>query len=110
MIVDYEYAGMGDVFFDLGNFSVNHSFDDDADRDLLEAYFGEVTAGRWARLKLMRIMSDFREGMWGVVQQGLSSLDVDYVEYANRHLERCRRNAEEPQAARWLEDALREAP
>src|SRR5204863_9758632 len=26
-IVDWEYAGMGDPFFDLGNFSVNHALD-----------------------------------------------------------------------------------
>ena len=36
----WEYAGMGDVFFDLANFSVNHELDE-ADRELLlEAYFG----------------------------------------------------------------------
>lgn len=104
-IVDYEYAGMGDPFFDLANFSVNHSFHDESDRALLERYFGEVTASRRGRLKLMRIMSDFREGMWGVVQQGLSSLDFDYVDYADRHLERCRRNSEDSRYEGWLRDA-----
>ena len=34
MIVDYEYAGMGDIFFDLGNLSVNNEFDEDADLTL----------------------------------------------------------------------------
>jgi thiamine kinase-like enzyme len=104
-IVDYEYAGMGDPFFDLANFSVNHSFDDEADRALLEAYFGDLTSDRWARLKLMRIMSDFREGMWGVVQQALSTLDFDYVDYADHHLERCRRNSDDARYGRWLREA-----
>jgi thiamine kinase-like enzyme len=104
IIVDYEYAGMGDAFFDLGNLSTNHDFDDGADVVLLEAYFGDVTSARLARLKLMRIMSDFREGMWGVVQQGLSSLDFDYATYATRHLERCRRGAKDSRVATWLED------
>lgn len=104
-IVDYEYAGMGDPFFDLANFSVNHSFDDDADRALLETYFGDAIPERWARLKLMRIMSDFREGMWGVVQQGISALDFDYVGYAGRHLARCRGNSEDPRCAGWLREA-----
>ena len=31
-IVDWEYAGMGDRYFDLGNFAVNNELDDDADR------------------------------------------------------------------------------
>jgi thiamine kinase-like enzyme len=102
-IVDYEYAGMGDVFFDLANLSVNHGFEDDADAALLAAYFGEITPGRTARLKLMRIMSDFREGMWGVVQQGLSTLDFDYADYANRHLARCRGHGEDRRVPGWLE-------
>ena len=48
-IVDWEYAGMGDVFFDLANFSINHGLDRDGREALLEAYFGEVehrTSGR----------------------------------------------------------------
>lgn len=105
MIVDYEYAGMGDVFFDLGNLSVNNEFDEAADIVLLEAYFGEATPARVARLKLMRLMSDFREAMWGVMQQVLSSLDFDYVDYANKHFDRCRTHAEEGRYRDWLRDA-----
>lgn len=105
MIVDYEYAGMGDLFFDLGNLSVNNDFDEAADLALLEAYFGEATRARIARLKLMRLMSDFREAMWGVMQQVLSSLDFDYVDYANKHLARCREHAEDDRYPTWLRDA-----
>ena len=43
-IVDWEYAGMGDVFFDLANFSINHELDRDGREALLEAYFGELRA------------------------------------------------------------------
>src|SRR5262245_56625937 len=41
-IVDWEYAGMGDRFFDLANFSINHELDDEAGATLLGAYFGDV--------------------------------------------------------------------
>jgi len=105
MIVDYEYAGMGDVFFDLGNLSVNNDFDDDTDLSLLELYFGAATPSRVARLKLMRLMSDFREAMWGVMQQALSSLDFDYEDYANKHFARCREHAEDERHPMWLRDA-----
>ena len=37
-IVDWEYAGMGDPFFDLGNFSINHELTPDEDVALLSAY------------------------------------------------------------------------
>jgi hypothetical protein len=39
-------------------------------------------------LRSMRFMSDFREAMWGVLQQGISKLDFDYADYANRHFAR----------------------
>ena len=53
-IVDWEYAGMNDRYFDLGNLSVNNGFDDEDDRALLELYFDEpVTEARFASLQLV---------------------------------------------------------
>jgi thiamine kinase-like enzyme len=101
-IVDWEYAGMGDVFFDLANFSTNHDLDEQDDRLLLRCYFGEIHERDFARLRLMRIMSDFREAMWGVVQQALSTLDFDYVGYAERHFARCLENANDERFPGWL--------
>jgi thiamine kinase-like enzyme len=95
-IVDWEYAGMGDRFFDLANFAVNHDLDADGERLLLEAYFGEAPEAMTAHLRVMRFMSDFREAMWGVLQQGISELDFDFADYANRHFERLQRTAESP--------------
>jgi thiamine kinase-like enzyme len=87
-IVDWEYAGMGDRFFDLANFSVNHELSEAETDALLDAYFDEVTDEARDHLRQMRFMSDFREAMWGVVQQGISKLDFDYEDYSNRHFER----------------------
>ena len=104
-ILDYEYAGMGDPFFDLGNLSINNGLSDGAQEMLLETYFGVVHDGHRARLGLMRMMSDLREAMWGVVQQALSSLDVDYEGYAERHFERLLATAHAGPMARWLAHA-----
>ena len=86
-IVDWEYAGMGDRFFDLANFSINHELDADAERERCS----RPTSARCARrtsqaLELMRFMSDFREAMWGVVQSAVSELDFDFDAYATRAL------------------------
>ena len=105
VIVDYEYAGMGDVFFDLGNLSINNGLSEDAQMRLLEHYFGRRTPANIARLMLFRIMSDLREAMWGVVQQAISTLDFDYVGYADRHFSRCLENASDPRFGRWLAEA-----
>jgi thiamine kinase-like enzyme len=91
-IVDWEYAGMGDPYFDLANFAVNNGLDEDEERALLDAYGrSDLDA-----LVLMRFMSDFREAMWGVVQQGISELDFDFRGYAYDHFERLARTAAEP--------------
>jgi thiamine kinase-like enzyme len=105
-IVDWEYAGMGDPFFDLGNFSINHELAPAEDRILLEAYDGGTARpDRLARIVLMRVVSDFREAMWGVLQQGISTLDVDFVAYAGDHFERLLSGASTP----TFEQALRDA-
>jgi thiamine kinase-like enzyme len=91
-LVDWEYAGMGDPAFDLANFAVNNGLDEEGDVELLEAYGG----GDLGTHILMRYMSDFREAMWGVVQQAISTLDFDFTGYAEEHFERLARTAAEP--------------
>jgi thiamine kinase-like enzyme len=92
-IVDWEYAGMGDRFFDLANFSINHELGDEENHALLRFYFGDARDEHLRALLLMRFMSDFREAMWGIVQQGISELDFDFVAYADEHFERLERTA-----------------
>jgi len=106
-IVDWEYAGMGDPYFDLGNFSVNHELGAEDDASLLEAYDRSTApeVSGLARVTLMRVVSDFREAMWGVLQQGISTLDVDFVAYAAEHFDRLLAAATTPR----FERALREA-
>lgn len=102
-IVDWEYAGMGDRYFDLGNFAVNHELDRVGEQALLQAYLGECRQSDLARLRLMRVMSDFREAMWGVVQQGISTLDFDFRGYAAKHFDRLSTAAAQPSFRDWLQ-------
>jgi thiamine kinase-like enzyme len=105
-LIDWEYAGMGDRWFDLGNFAVNNELDDDQEAKLLEAYFGEPPDERLiATLKLFRFMSDFREAMWGVVQRGVSELDFDYGEYTQKHFDRLEEARRDPRFDGWIEAA-----
>ena len=55
----------------------------------------------------MRFMSDFREAMWGVVQQAVSALDVDFVAYADEHFERLEATAESPRFRAALDSLMR---
>jgi thiamine kinase-like enzyme len=101
-ILDWEYAGMGDIFFDLGNFAVQHEFSDEQDEILLKAYFGSPTDSQRAHQKLMKIMSDLREAMWAQVQRGVSKLDFDYEGYGQKYFERFEDNTNQSIYKNWL--------
>jgi thiamine kinase-like enzyme len=103
-LIDWEYAGMGDRWFDLGNFAANNELGDAEEAQFLEAYFGESPDERaLATVKLFRFVSDFREAMWGTVQSVLSDVDFDFREYAARHFERAEQRREDPRFQDWLE-------
>lgn len=53
----------------------------------------------------MKLMSELREGLWAVVQQAISTLDTDFVAYADERLENCERIAASTELDRWLTDA-----
>jgi hypothetical protein len=53
----------------------------------------------------MRVVSDFREAMWGVLQQGISTLHVDFDAYASEHFDRLLTNASTTAFDRALIDA-----
>lgn len=101
-ILDWEYAGMGDIFFDLGNFAVQHEFTVEQDTILLNAYFGNPTDSQHAHLKLMKIMSDLREAMWAQVQIGVSQLDFDYRGYGQKYFDRFEASTSAGDYTNWL--------
>ena len=88
---DWEFAGRGDRLFDLGSFAVNCELDEAQERTLAEAYFGEARPADLRRLRLMRLVSDMREAMWGYLQSAVSRLHEPeyYLTYARNHLNRC---------------------
>jgi thiamine kinase-like enzyme len=104
-IVDWEYAAMGDIFFDLGNFAAHHQLSAAARDTLLRAYFGRVTAGARARLQVMEIISDLREALWAMVQVALSDLEYDFAAYGRKHFDRCAADLEDPRLPAWLAQA-----
>ena len=95
---------MGDIFFDLGNFAIQHEFNDEQDEILLKTYFGNPTDSQRAHQKLMKIMSDLREAMWAQVQIGVSQLDFDYVGYGQKYFERFEANTSGSDYKMWLRE------
>jgi thiamine kinase-like enzyme len=106
-ILDWEYAGMGDPFFDLANFSVNHELSPTSDERLLTHYFGHCDASLMAVLALMKLVSELREAMWGVVQMAVSTLDVDFAAYARERSSHYESLVHEMDLARTVKEATR---
>lgn len=91
-LVDWEYAGVGTVYFDLGNFAANQELTAEGEVLLAQLYFGaDDVAKQVSLIRLLRIISDVREALWGMVQQLLSPLMYDFSQYAHVHWERVER-------------------
>ena len=93
-IVDWEYAGMGDVFFDLANFSINHELDADGCDDLAARLL------RGCRDPKTRLPSSScascptsARRCGASCRRAVSALDFDFPEYASEHFERLERTA-----------------
>jgi thiamine kinase-like enzyme len=90
-IIDWEFGGRGNRFFDLGNVAAGLQMTDAQERAFLHTYSGEMRLADLRRMKRMRIASDFREASWGYLQAAISKLHSPqyYLDYGRRHLDRC---------------------
>ena len=111
-VIDWDYAGLGDVYFDLANLAMHHRFTDVQDEALLRAYLGTASAAGLARLRVLRIVAEMREAMWAMVALNLDlpvQSGFDCLEYAGTHFDRCRRAMADPRLADWLDRAATHA-
>jgi thiamine kinase-like enzyme len=105
-ILDWEYAGDGDPYFDLANLASNNGFEEPDEERLLAVYFGApARPDQLAALRLMRLMAAFWEAMWAVVQSAVSELEFDFGAYAAEQLARVRERLHDERFEAWLEEA-----
>lgn len=90
-VVDWEYSGMNDPMWDLGDLSVEGGFDTGQDETLLEAYFGgEPPAADRARMVIYKAMCDLLWTLWGLIQLANNNPAEDFRAYADGRFARCR--------------------
>jgi thiamine kinase-like enzyme len=105
-LVDWEYAGSGYRYFDLANFAVNNGLSPSQEEAFLAAYLERPPRpAELAALRLMRVISDFREAMWGIVQRTVSKLEFDFDAYASEHFDRLLAAIRDPGFEPLLEEA-----
>lgn len=90
-VVDWEYSGMNDPMWDLGDLSVEAGFSDAQDAALLNAYFdNEVPDADRARMVIYKAMCDLLWTLWGLIQLANDNPAEDFRAYADGRFARCK--------------------
>ncbi len=90
-VVDWEYSGMNDPMWDLGDLSVEAGFGAGQDAEMLAAYFdGPAPAGEVARMVVCKAMCDLLWTLWGLIQLANGNPADDFRAYADTRFARCR--------------------
>lgn len=90
-IVDWEYSGMNDPMWDLGDLSVEGGFDAAQDEEMLAAYFGgEAGAADRGRMVIYKAMCDLLWTLWGLIQLANGNPADDFRAYADGRFARCK--------------------
>ena len=90
-VVDWEYSGMNDPLWDLGDMSVEAGFAEEQDREMMEAYCeGRLSAAQQGRMVIYKAMCDLLWTLWGLIQFANKNPADDFWAYAMRRFERCK--------------------
>jgi thiamine kinase-like enzyme len=90
-IVDWEYSGMNDPLWDLGDLSVEGGFDLKQDEDMIGAYFGrEPKPDELGRIVIYKAMCDLLWTLWGLIQHANDNPADDFWAYSVTRFRRCK--------------------
>ena len=102
-IVDWEYSGMNDPLWDLGDLSVEGKFDAGQDEELMQAYFGgEARPAERGRIVIYKAMCDLLWTLWGLIQLANNNPVDDFRAYADGRFARCKALMETPEFSRHV--------
>ena len=103
-LIDYEYSGNNDPFFEIGNlWSEATGTPDDLER-LVAAYIGRTSAALTARARLWGLMSKYGWMLWASIQDGTSDLDFDFWAWGLEKYDRATAEFDGPDFGRLLEE------
>ena len=102
-IVDYEYSGMNDSLWDLGDLSVEAGLTQAQDQELLTAYFGAApTESQYSRMMIYKAMCDLLWTLWGLIQYADDNPADDFWAYSVNRFERCKKLMLSPEFSRYI--------
>jgi thiamine kinase-like enzyme len=102
-VVDWEYSGMNDPLWDLGDLSVEGKFDATQDEEMMRAYFGgEARPAERGRIVIYKAMCDLLWTLWGLIQLANNNPVDDFRAYADGRFARCKALMETSEFSRHL--------
>jgi thiamine kinase-like enzyme len=106
-LIDYEYSGMNDACFELGNVWSESNLSLAQLDELVGHYYGERMANKVARARLWGLMSKYGWTLWASIQDGVSQIDFDFWEWGMEKYERAVAEFDGPDFDRLVEDVKR---
>jgi thiamine kinase-like enzyme len=102
-MVDWEYSGMNDPLWDLGDLSVEAGFGPAQDEQMMQAYFaGEARPAERGRIEIYKAMCDLLWTLWGLIQHANANPVDDFWAYSLKRFERCKALMATPDFSRHL--------
>ena len=90
-IVDWEYSGMNDPLWDLGDLAVEGQFTQAQEEEMLAAYFASgPSASERGRFVIYKAMCDLLWTLWGLIQHANKNPVDDFWAYSINRFERCK--------------------
>jgi thiamine kinase-like enzyme len=86
-IIDYEYSGMNEPSFELGDTIAEAALGEDALAELCAAYYGRHDDALVARAELWGWMARYGWTLWGMIQDGTSAIEFDFWQWSMDKLE-----------------------
>ncbi|MEO5746205.1 MAG: choline kinase family protein [Terracoccus sp.] len=86
-IIDYEYSGMNEPSFELGNLACESHLDREALGQLVASYSGRATEALVARAELWGMVGRYAWTLWGVIQHTVSDVEHDFWAFAMERFE-----------------------
>eukprot|EP00756_Hemistasia_phaeocysticola_P042818 Hpha_TRINITY_DN1698_c0_g1::TRINITY_DN1698_c0_g1_i1::g.48754::m.48754 len=104
-VVDFEYGGMNDPLWDVGDLSVEGRLSPQKEAELLEAYFGRDTppsAAERGRVVVYKAMCDLLWTLWGLLQHKNGNTAEDFWAYSVERFTRCKELMATPEFAKHV--------
>ena len=106
-IIDYEYSGNNDPYFELGNIWSECHLSDEQLEELVSAYDDRLSGSHVARARLWGLMSQYGWTLWASIQDATSALAFDFWTWGLEKYERAEATFGGPELERLLVDVTR---